>query len=406
MKFIKFFYFNIKQVFNKVNLTLGFILNATVKIAIIGIGNCSSSLIQGIEHYRNSPAAIYGHIFKLIGGYRIEDIEVVLAYDVDERKVARDLSEAIFVAPNNALVFHADVPPSGVAVKMGRVLDGVAPHMEAAGGRGFQISGSPEPSMSDVVLALKQSGADVMVNFLPVGSQEATEFYMECALEAGVAVVNCIPVFIASDLAWSERFRARSLPVVGDDIKAQIGATIVHRVLADLCSSRGINLKRTYQLNTGGNTDFMNMLDGSRLSQKKLSKTEAVQTALASRLADENIVIGPAEYVPWQRDNKVCFLRIEGEHWGGVPVNMEIRLSVEDSPNSAACVVDAIRFAKSALDKGEGGPLLLPSAYYCKHPPQQMEEKLVREMLNDLASQRGSMKVTGPNSSNLPGATA
>jgi myo-inositol-1-phosphate synthase len=277
--------------------------------------------------------------------------------------------------------------------------------MLEAGDRGFKIADFQEPSAGDVVAALRDSGADVLVNFLPVGSQKATEFYMECALEAGVAVVNCIPVFIASDKAWSERFRLRGLPIVGDDIKAQIGATIVHRVLSDLCSSRGISVKRTYQLNTGGNTDFMNMLDGSRLSQKKLSKTEAVQAALAIRLADENIVIGPAEYVPWQKDNKVCFLRIEGEHWGGVPMNMEVRLSVEDSPNSAACVVDAIRFAKSALDRGEGGPLLLPSAYYCKHPPQQMEEKEVRAMLNDLAAQPRGLKVSDANSSNLTEAT-
>ena len=379
-------------------------MNSCVRIAIIGIGNCSSSLIQGIEYYRGI-AANEGKIFDVVGGYRVTDIDVVLAYDVDRRKIARDLSDAIFTAPNNALIFHGEIPPRGVIVKMGRVLDGVAPHMEAAADRGFQISDAPEPCKSDVVAALRQSGADVMINFLPVGSQEATEFYMECALEAGVAVVNCIPVFIASDKAWSERFRLRGLPIVGDDIKAQIGATIVHRVLSDLCSSRGISVKRTYQLNTGGNTDFMNMLDGSRLSQKKLSKTEAVQAALANRLADENIVIGPAEYVPWQKDNKVCFLRIEGEHWGGVPVNMEVRLSVEDSPNSAACVVDAIRFAKSALDRGEGGPLLLPSAYYCKHPPQQMEEKVVRAMLNDLAAQPRGLKVSDANSGNLTEAT-
>jgi myo-inositol-1-phosphate synthase len=208
---------------------------------------------------------------------------------------------------------------------------------------------------------------------------------MECALEAGVAVVNCIPVFIASDPVWAQRFRDRSLPIVGDDIKAQIGATIIHRLLSDLCASRGAKVVHTYQLNTGGNTDFMNMLDGVRLPQKKISKTEAVQAALKQRLADENIVIGPAEYVPWQKDNKICFLRIEGEQWGGAPFNIELRLSVEDSPNSAACVFDAIRFAKLALDRGEGGPLMVPSAYYCKHPPIQMNESVARQLLNELA---------------------
>lgn len=380
----------------------------SIKIAVVGLGNCASSLIQGIFYYRKGGednAALDGLIFENVANYGVDSIDVVVAFDIDSRKVGIDVSKAIFASPNNTLVFYPDLPLSGVNARMGRVLDGVAPHMLEAGDRGFKIADFQEPSAGDVVAALRDSGADVLVNFLPVGSQKATEFYMECALEAGVAVVNCIPVFIASDKAWSERFRLRGLPIVGDDIKAQIGATIVHRVLSDLCSSRGISVKRTYQLNTGGNTDFMNMLDGSRLSQKKLSKTEAVQAALAIRLADENIVIGPAEYVPWQKDNKVCFLRIEGEHWGGVPMNMEVRLSVEDSPNSAACVVDAIRFAKSALDRGEGGPLLLPSAYYCKHPPQQMEEKEVRAMLNDLAAQPRGLKVSDANSSNLTEAT-
>lgn len=357
-----------------------------IRLGILGLGNCASALLQGLEFYKQNQIKD-GLIFDLIAGYAPDDIEVVFAYDVDSRKVSHDVHEAIFSHPNNALVFQSYLPKSGVKVKMGPILDGVAPHMLVAGERGFRLSPEPEPTMPQVVAEMQQSGADVVVNFLPVGSQKATEFYMQCALEAGVAVVNCMPVFIASDAGWAKRFRDRNLPIIGDDIKAQIGATILHRVLADLCASRGVNVKRTYQLNTGGNTDFMNMLDASRLSQKKLSKTEAVQSALKTRLADENIVIGPAEYVPWQKDNKVCFLRVEGEHWGGVPVSMEIRLSVEDSPNSAACVVDAIRFAKSALERGEGGPLLLPSAYYCKHPPQQMEDHLLFRMLTDLAAQ-------------------
>ena len=265
---------------------------------------------------------------------------------------------------------------------MGRVLDGIAPHMATAGERGFQASDEPEPTQQDIVAALRRERVDVLVNFLPVGSQLASEFYMECALEAGVGVVNAIPVFIASDPAWEARFRQRGLPIVGDDIKAQVGATIVHRALSSLFSTRGVTVERTYQLNTGGNTDFMNMLDQERLTHKKLSKTEAVQAALAERLDDENIRIGPSEYVPWQKDNKICFLRLEGAQWGGVPMNLELRLSVEDSPNAAACVMDAIRFCKLARDRGEGGTLIAESAYYCKHPPLQMTEDAAITLLD------------------------
>ena len=355
-----------------------------IKVAILGIGNCASSLIQGVHHYR-AAAAPDGAIFDDIGGYGPGDLEVALAYDVDERKVGQDLSQAIFAPPNNTYVFYPSVPSGGIKVSMGRVLDGVAPHMLHAGERGFQLANAKEPGFEEVVQALRHSGAEVLINFLPVGASEATEFYLNCALEAGVAVVNCIPVFIASDPDWADRFRSRGVPLIGDDIKAQIGATIIHRVLSDLLARRGVSVRHTYQLNTGGNTDFMNMLDRSRLGQKKLSKTEAVQSALGQRLADEDIVIGPSEYVPWLKDNKVCFLRIEGEHWGGSPVQLEMRLSVEDSPNSAACVLDAVRFAKLALDRGEGGPLAVPSAYYCKHPPQQMEEGVARQLLNEIA---------------------
>lgn len=356
-----------------------------IRVAIVGIGNCASSLVQGIGYYRQN-ASREGLIHSRIGGYGVESLEVVAAFDVDERKVGLELGEAIFSAPNNTFVFHRDIPANGVKVRMGRVLDGIAPHMLSAGERGFRLADQTEPSQEEVVAALRQARAEILVNFLPVGSQEATEFYAACALEAGVAMVNCIPVFLASDPAWAERFRVRGLPIVGDDIKAQVGATIVHRTLSELFAARGVTVHRTYQLNTGGNTDFMNMLDRSRLESKKESKTEAVQAALAQRLADENILIGPAEYVPWQNDNKLCFLRIEGEHWGGSPVNIELRLAVEDSPNSAACVADAIRFAKLALDQGEGGPLVVPSAYYCKHPPQQMEENFARQLLAEQAA--------------------
>lgn len=351
-----------------------------IRVAILGVGNCASSLIQGTAYYRDNPDA-GGLIHSIIGGYRAGDVEYVLAIDVDRRKVGLDIAEAIFAAPNNTKIFHPDVPLTGAKVIRGRVLDGVAPHMTTAGERGFQVDAGAEASQAEIVAALKASRADILLNFLPVGSQEASEFYIECALEAGVAVVNCIPVFIASDSTWEARFRAAGLPIIGDDIKAQIGATIVHRMLSSLFSARGVTVERTYQLNTGGNTDFMNMLDRGRLSSKKESKTEAVQAALAQRLHDENILIGPSEYVPWQKDNKLCFMRLEGAQWGSVPVELELRLSVEDSPNAAACVMDAIRFCKLALDRGESGALIVPSAYYCKHPPQQMEEDVAARML-------------------------
>lgn len=363
-----------------------------VRIAIIGVGNCASSLIQGLSHYKENDNS-EGLIHEIVGGYKAKDIEVVLAYDIDERKVGKDLSEAIFSAPNNTLKFNTDLPTSGVNVSMGPVLDGVAPHMLQAGERGFKLSTETSATGDEVVEALKASKVDILVNFLPVGSQDASEFYIDCALQAGVAVVNCIPVFIASDPVWAKKFEDAKLPIIGDDIKAQIGATIIHRMLSDLFSSRGVSIKRTYQLNTGGNTDFMNMLDRSRLQHKKESKTEAVQAALATRLADENILIGPAEYVPWQEDNKVCFLRIEGEHWGGSPVHVEMRLAVEDSPNSAACVLDAIRFAKLSLDNEVGGPIIVPSAYFCKHPPEQIDEGEAAKLLADVAS--GALKVSG-----------
>jgi myo-inositol-1-phosphate synthase len=268
------------------------------------------------------------------------------------------------------------VPDTGVKVIMGQVLDGVADHMTGMGEKGFVLADAVQADKARIVKALKDSGAEVLLNFLPVGSQDATEFYMECALEAGVAVVNCMPVFIASRPEWEKRFRDKRIPIVGDDVKAQLGATIVHRVLSSLFGARGVNVERTYQLNTGGNTDFMNMLDRQRLGSKKESKTEAVQAMLAQRLADENIHVGPSDYVPWQKDNKLCFLRMEGQLFGGVPMNLELRLSVEDSPNSAAVVMDAIRCCKLALDRGEGGALIGPSAYFCKHPPEQFSDDL------------------------------
>jgi myo-inositol-1-phosphate synthase len=355
----------------------------TIKVALVGVGNCASSLVQGVHFYADPARGTHGLMHQSIGGYGASDIEFVLAFDTDARKVGLDLSKAIFAEPNCTAVFQTDVPDSGVTVTMGRVLDGMAEHMCDVGGRGFVRSDAPEASEDDVVAALKESGAEVLVNYLPVGSEQATRFYVECALKAGVAVVNCMPVFIASDPSWERRFQEKHLPIVGDDIKAQLGATIVHRVLANLFGQRGVNVNHTYQLNTGGNTDFMNMLDRSRLLSKKTSKTEAVQSLMAERLSAEDIHVGPSDYIPWLNDNKLCFLRMEGELFGGVPMNLELRLSVEDSPNSAACVLDAIRCCKVALDRGVGGALIGPSAFFCKHPPQQFTDDVAAQLTDE-----------------------
>ena len=344
---------------------------AKIRAAIIGVGNCASSLVQGVSFYRAANDNLAGVMHWDLGGYEPSDVEFVLAYDIDERKVGLDIAQAIFAKPNCTVVF-SEVEKIGVKVKMGAVLDGMAEHMEhMPADRSFVKSKAAEADKASVVEALRATGAEVLVNFLPVGSEDATKFYMECALEAGVAVVNCMPVFIASNPEWEERFRAKGLPIIGDDVKAQFGATIVHRALTNLMRQRGVRMDRTYQLNTGGNTDFMNMMDRSRLLSKKTSKTEAVQSVMAQRLADENIHVGPSDYVPWLNDNKLCFLRLEGALFGNVPMNIEVRLSVEDSPNSAGVVIDAIRCCKVALDRGYAGALIGPSAFFCKHPPMQ-----------------------------------
>jgi myo-inositol-1-phosphate synthase len=351
----------------------------TIKIAIVGVGNCASSLVQGLEYYRQGTNETVGLMHYEVGGYRPFDISVVAAWDVDARKVGRDVAEAVFARPNNTAVFAADLPATGVRVRMGAVLDGVAEHMgDHAEERTFVVANDVQPSRDEVVAALRQSGAEVMLNYLPVGSQKATEFYAECALEAGVAFVNNIPVFIASDPVWAKRFEDAGVPIIGDDIKAQLGATIVHRVLTDLFAKRGVKLERTYQLNTGGNTDFLNMSNHRRLASKKISKTEAVQSVAGERLSDENVHIGPSDYVPWQKDNKVCFLRMEGTMFGGVPMNLELRLSVEDSPNSAGVAIDMIRCAKIARDRGLAGVIDPASAYFCKHPRTQMTDDLAK----------------------------
>ena len=346
-----------------------------IRIAIVGVGNCASSLVQGLSYYQGRNGECGGVMHDSIGGYGVTEVECALAIDTDARKVGLDLSEAIFAAPNCTKVFCPDIPKTGVRVMMGRVLDGMAPHMLAASPEaGFVRADQPEAEMDGIVAALQASKADVLVNFLPVGSHEATEFYMECALSAGVAVVNCMPVFIASNPGWEARFREAGLPIIGDDVKAQLGATIVHRALTTLFGRRAVPLDHTYQLNTGGNTDFLNMLDRTRLVSKKESKTEAVQSVAASRLDEDDIHVGPSDYIPWLKDNKLCFLRMEGRLFGDVPMNLELRLSVEDSPNSAGVVIDAIRCCHLARQRGLAGAVLGPSAFFCKHPPLQMDD--------------------------------
>ncbi len=354
-----------------------------IKIAIVGVGNCASSLVQGIHYYADSNAQqAIGLMHWEIGGYTPSDIEVVAAFDIDKRKIGKDVAQAIFAKPNCTTVFCSDIPDSGTIVEMGTVLDGYSEHMSDYGEDStFVVADLPNASQQQIVQKLKQSGAEILVNYLPVGSELATRFYAECALQAGVAFINNIPVFIASDPEWAQRFADANLPIIGDDIKAQLGATITHRLLTDLFNKRGVKLERTYQLNTGGNTDFLNMLDKSRLASKKTSKTEAVQSVTGTRLDEENIHIGPSDYVPWQKDNKLCFIRMEGKLFGDVPMNLELRLSVEDSPNSAGVAIDSIRCVKLALERGIGGILEGPSAYFCKHPPKQFTDDEAYHMI-------------------------
>ncbi len=354
-----------------------------IKIAIVGIGNCASSLIQGIHYYRGKNAEdVIGLMHWEIEGYKPGDIEVVAAYDVDKRKVGKDVHEAVFAEPNCTKAIYPDLPRSGVTVRMGRILDGVAGHMRNYDDKfTFVLADKPEATKEEVVKVIKESGAEILLNYLPVGSEEATRFYAECALDAGIAFINNIPVFIASDPEWAKRFEEKNIPVIGDDIKSQMGATIVHRVLTDLFKKRGVKLERTYQLNTGGNTDFLNMLSRKRLISKRVSKTEAVQAVTAKRLNDENIHIGPSDHVAWQKDNKICFIRMEGKLFGDVPMNLELRLSVEDSPNSAGVAIDAIRCTKLALNRGQGGALYAPAAYFCKHPPRQFTDSEAFQMI-------------------------
>src|SRR5436305_1298539 len=313
------------------------------------------------------------------------------ASDIDLRKVSLDVSRAIFAPPNCTKAFCEKIKLTGAIVKMGCVLDGYPPHMRDEDPLRTFLPLEKESTREQIIAELRDSAAEILVNYLPVGSEEATRFYASCALEAGLGFVNNIPVFIASDPVWSKRFADKNLPVIGDDIKAQMGATVLHRTIVDLFRKRGVKVERTYQLNTGGNTDFLNMLNRTRLASKKISKTEAVQSVMGARLADENIHIGPSDYVPWQNDNKICFIRVEGKLFGDVPMELDVKLSVEDSPNSAGVAIDAIRCAKLALDRGIGGVLHSASAYFSKHPPQQMTDDEAYQSVEEfIAGQRAS----------------
>jgi myo-inositol-1-phosphate synthase len=348
-----------------------------VRVAIIGVGNCASSLVQGVHFYCNAPEdeTVPGLMHVKLGGYHISDIEFSAAFDVNSRKVGRDLGEAIYAEPNNTFKF-ASVPKLGVPVRRGPTMDGLGRYLSDV------ITESSE-SLTDIVRVLKETETDVVVSYLPVGSENATRWYAERILEAGCGMVNCIPVFIASDPKWSRRFEEAHLPIIGDDIKSQVGATITHRILTNLFRERGVRLDRTYQLNFGGNTDFMNMLERERLESKKISKTQAVTSQLdsARKLHPNNIHVGPSDYVPWLEDRKWCYIRMEGTTFGNVPLNCEVKLEVWDSPNSAGVVIDAVRCAKLALDRGIGGALVSPSSYFMKSPPQQFTDDEARRRM-------------------------
>jgi myo-inositol-1-phosphate synthase len=355
-----------------------------VRVAIAGIGNCASALLQGIEHYAELPVEAqesWGLMHLEMGGYLPGDVEVVAAFDVDRRKVGRPLHEAAFAPPNCTTVVRDRIAPSSVVVQMGHVHDGVASHMhDYPEELSFRIADEPPV---DVAKVLQESGAEILLCYVPVGSTKAAWSYAEACLETGVSFVNCMPVFIVSDPQWGERFRAAGIPCAGDDIKSQVGATIFHRMVARLFADRGVKIERTYQLNTGGNTDFLNMLSRERLASKKVSKTEAVTSQVPYDIGTDNIHVGPSDYVPWQKDNKVCFLRVEGRGFGGAPIEIEARLSVQDSPNSAGIVIDVLRYVQIARDRGIAGPLLPISAYAMKHPPVQMRDELAARRIEE-----------------------
>jgi len=348
-----------------------------IRAAIIGVGNCASSLVQGVHYYRNAKPGerIPGIMHVDLGGYHIRDVDFVAAFDVDRNKVGKDLAEAIYAPPNNTYRF-ADVPRTGVKVSRGMTHDGIGKYLS-------KIVQKAPGATDDIVGILKEREVDVVISYLPVGSEEATKWYVEQTLEAGCAFINCIPVFIAREPYWQKRFAQKRLPIIGDDIKSQVGATITHRVLTRLFMDRGVRLDRTYQLNFGGNTDFLNMLERERLESKKISKTNAVTSMLDYPLAETDVHVGPSDYVPWLLDRKWCYIRMEGTTFGDVPLNAELKLEVWDSPNSAGVVIDAIRCCKLALDRGLGGTIVAPSAYFMKSPPRQIPDDRAREGVED-----------------------
>ncbi len=349
-------------------------VNKKVRVAIIGVGNCASSLVQGVEFYKDAPddQQIPGLMHTRLGGYHVRDIEFTAAFDVVDTKVGKDLSEAIFAYPNNTYKF-AEVPHLGVKVYRGMTHDGLGKYLSQV------VKKAPGPT-DDIVGILRDTKTDVVINFLPVGSEMATKWYVEQVLEAGCAFVNGIPVFISSSEYWANRFRERGLPIIGDDIKSQVGATILHRVLTSLFVDRGVRVDRTYQLNFGGNTDFLNMLERERLESKKISKTGAVTSMLPYTLPEEAVHVGPSDHVPWLTDRKWCYIRMEGTTFGNVPLNLETKLEVWDSPNSAGVMIDAVRCAKLGLDRGLSGPLIAPASYFMKTPPKQFKDDVAREM--------------------------
>jgi myo-inositol-1-phosphate synthase len=348
-----------------------------VRVAVIGVGNCASSLVQGVEFYKNAKEneRLPGVMHVSLGGYHIHDIEFSAAFDVVDTKVGLDLGEAIYAYPNNTYKF-CQVPKLGVPVSRGMTHDGLGKYLS-------KILKKAPGATADIVKILRETKTDVVVNYLPVGSEMATKWYVEQVLEAGCGLVNCIPVFIASQPYWQHRFAERGLPIIGDDIKSQVGATITHRVLTNLFVERGVKLERTYQLNFGGNTDFMNMLERERLESKKISKTQAVTSQLDFEIDDENIHVGPSDYVPWLTDRKWCYIRMEGTTFGNVPLNLECKVEVWDSPNSAGVVIDAVRCVKLGLDRGLAGPLVAPASYFMKSPPEQFTDDLARRKTED-----------------------
>ena len=345
-----------------------------VRVAIIGVGNCASSLVQGLEFYKDTPddATVPGLMHVNLGGYHIRDIELTVGIDINATKVGKDMSEAIFAEPNNTYKF-SDVPHLNAPVVRGMTHDGLGKYLSGV------IKKAPGPT-ADIVNILKQTKTDVVVSYLPVGSEMATKWYVEQIIEAGCAFVNAIPVFIASSEYWGKRFKDAGLPVLGDDIKSQVGATILHRVITSLFVDRGVQIDRTYQLNFGGNTDFMNMLERERLESKKISKTGAVTSMIPYDVGEDNVHVGPSDYVPWLTDRKWCYIRMEGTTFGNVPLNLEAKLEVWDSPNSAGVIIDAVRCAKLALDRGMSGPIIEPSSYFFKTPPKQFNDNVCKEI--------------------------